>query len=170
MSVGSKRAIEGLRATPANIKRANRLIVNRIVALVHKDTGGQLPRGSGVKITGFRRVRTRKTSAKAKQRVAVGRVWLGGNKIRSHWLSGTPVKTNGGVRQGKHFFADSFIATMGNGYRGVWRRSQDNKLIERNVNVDNIESISEASVSKNSKGSEDMIRAEIIKAINARKR
>jgi hypothetical protein len=144
--------------------------VNKIVALIHKDAGGRLARATGTNIGGFRRVRTLKRNAKAKQRQQVGSVWVGGNAIRSHWLKGKAVNTSGGARVGKHFFADAFVATMGNGYTGVFKRSQERtrtgkaRLIEQDVPVDGMELL-DAITAKAGKQIEPVLRIEIKKIL-----
>lgn len=115
---------------PAHVKRASRLAVNQITNEMHKELGGEIPRAHGTSVTGYRRVRSKKNLAKARAKRLRALVWQGTLRIPAKY-AGKPRKVTGGVKAGKHYFPNAFIATMKNGYTGVFKRITGSSKLEQ---------------------------------------
>ena len=166
INLDTAEAVRALNPSKAELKRASRLVINKITNDVHKDLGGRLPRGSGVQIGGFRRVRTRKT--KAKGNTLRGTVWIGGNQIAAKYV-GRPRDVTGGAQAGRHFFPGAFVATMKNGYTSVFKRSQNGKIKEQTVEVKNLHPEAQAAVRRHSATATKILKSELEKILRRRK-
>lgn len=164
--INTKDAVAALKPKPGEIKRASRLTINKIVNSVHTDLGGTLPRGSGVQVGGFRRVRTKKQKAKGSN--LRGTVWIGGNKIAAKYV-GKPKNVPGGAQAGRHFFKGAFVATMNNGYTSVFKRSQNGGIKEETVDVKNLHPEAQRAVDKHSKGAKKILKSELEKILRRKK-
>lgn len=123
---------------PTQIARASRLTVNQITRELEKELGGDIPREHGTSIAGFKRVRAKKTLAKARNRKRVrGITWIGRNAIASAY-AGKPRNVKGGARAGRYFFENAFVAKMKSGHVGIFRRIEGStKIVETLVELTN---------------------------------
>jgi len=129
---------------PKKIARASRLAVNQVTSEIHKDVTREVPKAHGTSITGYRRVRSKKTLAKARKKRLRGIVWQGTMDIQAVY-AGKPRKVKGGVKAGKHFFPGAFIATMKSGHVGIFSRIHGSKKIEEErIELDQARSIIES--------------------------
>lgn len=108
-------------AKPAQVQRAARLTANQVTNEIHKELGGTIPKRHGTSITGFRRVRAKKTLAKARRKRIHGITWIGRNAIAAAY-AGKPKKTKTGAKAGKYHFEGAFVARMKSGHLGIFRR------------------------------------------------
>ena len=117
---------------PTQIARASRLTVNKTTTMLHKKLAGDIPRKHGTSIVGYRKVRAKKTLSKVKKRTknVRGITWLGANDIDARY-AGKMRTVQGGVRAGRHFFENAFIATMKSGYTGIFERIQGGSKIKK---------------------------------------
>lgn len=113
---------------PTQIARASRLTVNQITRELHKELGRDIPKEHGTSIAGFKRVRAKKTLAKARKRVR-GITWIGRNAIASAY-AGKPRNVKGGARAGRYFFENAFVAKMKSDHVGIFKRIQGSSKIE----------------------------------------
>lgn len=118
---GKAKVDNWFRLKPKQISRATRLTINSVISQSHKQLGGEIPRAAGTSITGYRRVRAKKNLAKARRKVMTGVAWLGTLRIPAKY-AGRMKQQKGGVRVGRHFFENAFVATMKSGYMGVFKR------------------------------------------------
>lgn len=127
---GKKEVKRWFALKPQQIARASRLTINQVISESHKKLGGNIPREAGTSVVGYRRVRAKKTLAKARRKVMVGVAWMGTLQIPAKY-AGRAKNTKGGVIVGRHFFENAFVATMKSGYTGVFRRVSGSRDIEQ---------------------------------------
>lgn len=116
---------------PKQVERASRLAINQITNEIHKDLGGDIPKTHGTSITGYRRVRSKKTLAKSRKRTMRGVVWQGTMDIPARY-AGKSRNVSGGAKAGRHYFPGAFVATVGkNKYRGIFKRIKGSNKLEQ---------------------------------------
>lgn len=126
---------------PKQIERAGRLAINQITNEIHKDLGGEVPKAHGTSITGYRRVRSKKTLAKTRTKRMRGIVWQGTMSVQAVY-GGKPREVKGGVKAGRHFFPDAFIAVMKSGHVGIFKRMKgSSELEEERIELEQAKSI-----------------------------
>lgn len=127
---GKAEAARWFKLKPRQIDRASRLSINQVTNELHKQLGGSLPRDAGTSVVGYRKVRAKKSLAKARSLAKRGVTWMGTMKIPAKY-GGRMKQVHGGVKVGRHFFENAFIATMKNDYQGVFKRIQGTDKIEQ---------------------------------------
>jgi len=103
------------------VTRASRLAINDVTRKAHKELGGTVPKAHGTSITGYRRVRSKKTLAKARKRRLRGIVWQGTKDIQATY-AGKARKVKGGVKAGRFFFPGAYIMRFKSGHVGIFKR------------------------------------------------
>jgi len=165
LQLSDPQLVRRLKPTKAQLARAQRLVINRIVDMTHKELGGSIPKRSGVRVGGFRKVRAKKNKAKVRQKTATGVVWLGGNKVQAKF-GGRLKQTKKGAYAGRHYWANAFVAKMKNGYESIFRRTGNGKLEEMRIDVVPMHEIASRSVARNSENSTGLLRKELTKILN----
>lgn len=136
---GKEQVAQWFKLKPKQIDRATRLTINQVTNELHKSLGGKLPREAGTSVVGYRRVRAKKTLAKARSRANRGVTWMGTMKIPAKY-AGRMKQVPGGVQVGRHFFENAFIGTMKSGYEGVFTRIQGtDKIKQAMIEMNNAE-------------------------------
>lgn len=155
------------RLTPVKINRVTRNTINKTVRDLGRGLGGSIPRSEGVSVTGFRRVRVKRSRATvAKTRrsgIISGRLWLGGNSIAAKY-GGKVRNVSGGARAGRHFFKGSFVATMGNGYTSIFKRD-GKRLKEERIEIDHPHAESIRALHRRKSLTEQYLREELDKVL-----
>lgn len=139
---GDQRRLQKLfKLMPGEIERISKKSINEVTDKYTRQLGGEIPRDAGTSVTGYRRVRSKKKRAKGRKRIRA-QIWQGSLRIPARYAGRMKAK-KGGVQAGRHFFPGAFIATMSNGYRGVFtRKGRDSYPIEQEfVYLDNAASI-----------------------------
>ena len=127
----------GLR--PAQIRSASRLTVNQVARELQQELGRSIPKQHGTSITGFKRVRAKRTLAKARnsRKRIQGITWIGRNAIAAAY-AGKPRNVKGGARAGRYFFENAFVVTMKSKHTGIFKRIKgSNKIEEQTVDLTN---------------------------------
>lgn len=168
-TVDANTDIQALLLTPREIRRVNRLVTNKLVRAIAKETGGTIPRAARTGVLGFRKKRLFASYARVKQTTVRGSVWLGGNRIAAKY-AGKVRNVRGGAKAGKHFFLGSFAATMPNGYRSVFHRKADGSLEQDTIPVTNIEKHALASLLNVRGDAESLARVEVNKILERKVR
>lgn len=127
---GDKALIASLKAKPAQIARASRQAINKVNTDIHKELSSSIPKTHGTNITGYRKIRTHKTPAKARRKRIQGTTWWGGNSIAAIYARNKAKQVTGGVRVGAYFYENAFIATMKSGHVGVFQRVHGSSKIK----------------------------------------
>jgi len=151
---------------PAQIRSASRLTVNQVVRELQQDLGRSIPKQHGTSIAGFKRVRAKKTLAKAKTRKRIqGITWIGRNAIAAAY-AGKPRNVTGGARAGKYFFENAFVATMKSGHTGIFKRIKGStKIVEQTVDLDQAQSQVRTAVNKKRGRISQILRQQLEKKI-----
>lgn len=132
--------------TPRAMRGSVKKSINAILPKYQRLAGGQIPRDAGSSVTGYRKVRSRRRLAKgaATLRRLRAEVWQGTARIPAKYAAGKLKQTKRGVRAGRLFFDGAFLATMKNGYTGVFRRTGVGRKIEQEyIYLDNARAIVE---------------------------
>jgi len=120
---------------PKQIDRASRLSINQVTNELHKRLGGEIPKEAGVTVVGYRRVRAKKSLAKAgRRKIKRGVTWMGTMEIPAKY-AGRMRSEGSDAWAGKYFFQNAFIATMKSGYKGIFYRLPGGKLKQATIKL-----------------------------------
>jgi len=137
VKIDIKSAHTKLKLTPSQIGRINRQTANKLVTEIKRRIGGEISRGAGVRVVGFRRVRTFKKTSKTKgKNRQIASVWVGGNNVSARF--GGHMRNSGkDAYAGRHLFRNSFKAAVRSGsYTSIWKRLANGKLAEQRIVID----------------------------------
>lgn len=128
--------------TPKEMNKASQRTINKVIPNIQREAGGAIPRAAGASVGGYRRVRSKRKIATVRR--LRGEVWQGTLKIPAKYAAGRLRQTRTGVRAGRLFFEGAFLATMRNGYRGVFRRKGAGRAIQQEyIYLDDARSVME---------------------------
>ncbi len=129
-----------LKNLAADVKKSARLAINKTARNIHRRAGGEIPKKANANITGYRRVRAKRTLSTVKNARRIGRVqahvFMGTNRILARYGKGKIRQVGENVVVGKRTYPNSFIITGDNGFKGVFYRNRFGKVIERSFEVD----------------------------------
>ncbi len=155
-----------IKPKPKEIARANRLVMNKLVGSITRDSS-VIAKKSRVRVIGFKKARVIKTKAIARHKRPRAKVWVGGNRILASYL-GKPRQLKKGARAGSHFFSKAFVATMKSGYTSVFKQLVSGKIQEESVPVVELKPELQIILNKHKSAAGTMLKSELEKILKRR--
>ena len=160
-----------IKLTNSEINRVNRQAANQLVAAIKRRTGGEIPKAAKIGIVGYRRVRTHKTSARARgknRQLAVA--WVGGNNVAARF--GGRMRQKGTTAYaGRTLFRNSFKASVRNGnYTSIWKRLANGKLEEQVIPLIDFRRDVQAIAKEEFRGVNELLKNELSKVLASKAR